>query len=186
MSRLDGPDVGHASGEKSTRSGRRDSNPRPSAWKADALPTELLPPRHQPQRASWCLKSGGGRIRTFEASRRLIYSQVHLSTLAPHRLVVRLPRPRLHVGSTSWRWDSNPQPAAYKAAALPVELRQHVGRPIVEPCRLGSPVWTSLLIYSGLPSVKRVVSVFDSLRPSQPQKYAQFQGWGASHWRLTS
>ncbi len=26
-----------------TWSGRRDSNPRPSAWKADALPTELLP-----------------------------------------------------------------------------------------------------------------------------------------------
>lgn len=26
-----------------TLSGRRDSNPRPSAWKADALPTELLP-----------------------------------------------------------------------------------------------------------------------------------------------
>ena len=24
-------------------SGRRGSNPRPSAWKADALPTELLP-----------------------------------------------------------------------------------------------------------------------------------------------
>jgi hypothetical protein len=26
-------------------SGRRGSNPRPSAWKADALPTELLPPK---------------------------------------------------------------------------------------------------------------------------------------------
>ena len=26
-----------------TGSGRRGSNPRPSAWKADALPTELLP-----------------------------------------------------------------------------------------------------------------------------------------------
>ncbi len=26
------------------QSGRRESNPRPSAWKADALPTELLPP----------------------------------------------------------------------------------------------------------------------------------------------
>ncbi len=25
------------------KSGRRDSNPRPSAWEADALPTELLP-----------------------------------------------------------------------------------------------------------------------------------------------
>ena len=28
---------------KKSMSGRRDSNPRPSAWKADALPTELLP-----------------------------------------------------------------------------------------------------------------------------------------------
>ncbi len=26
-------------------SGKRDSNSRPSAWKADALPTELFPPR---------------------------------------------------------------------------------------------------------------------------------------------
>ena len=24
----------------------------------------------------------------------------------------------------SWRWDSNPQPADYKSAALPIELRQ--------------------------------------------------------------
>ena len=32
-------------GFDSTSSGRRDSNPRPSAWKADALPTELLPLR---------------------------------------------------------------------------------------------------------------------------------------------
>jgi hypothetical protein len=29
--------------KKPRLSGRRDSNPRPSAWKADALPTELLP-----------------------------------------------------------------------------------------------------------------------------------------------
>ena len=26
-----------------TQSGKRDSNPRPSAWEANALPTELLP-----------------------------------------------------------------------------------------------------------------------------------------------
>ena len=25
----------------------------------------------------------------------------------------------------SWRWDSNPQPADYKSAALPIELHQH-------------------------------------------------------------
>ena len=26
----------------------------------------------------------------------------------------------------SWRWDSNPQPADYKSAALPIELRQQI------------------------------------------------------------
>ena len=36
---------------------RRDSNSQPSAWKADALPIELL---------SLVLYSGGRRIRTFE------------------------------------------------------------------------------------------------------------------------
>lgn len=29
------------------RSGQRDSNPRPSAWEADALPAELCPPAHK-------------------------------------------------------------------------------------------------------------------------------------------
>ena len=29
--------------QNSLWSGKRDSNPRPSAWEADALPTELLP-----------------------------------------------------------------------------------------------------------------------------------------------
>gem|GEM_PF-5062992 len=29
----------------------------------------------------------------------------------------------------SWRWDSNPQPADYKSAALPIELRQHTTGP---------------------------------------------------------
>src|SRR5215216_127959 len=38
-------------------SGRRDSNSRPSAWKADALPTELHPPKKFP--------GAGGRIRTY-------------------------------------------------------------------------------------------------------------------------
>ena len=46
------------------KSGRRDSNPRPSAWKANALSTELLP-HFQP-----C-----GQIR------QQIYSLPHLATL---------------------------------------------------------------------------------------------------------
>ena len=32
--------------------------------------------------------------------------------------------PELFRDLLSWRWDSNPQPADYKSAALPVELRQ--------------------------------------------------------------
>ena len=31
---------------------------------------------------------------------------------------------RFFVFLWSWRWDSNPQPADYKSAALPIELRQ--------------------------------------------------------------
>src|SRR5690242_4426444 len=37
------PWIGRAADRLDTRSGRRGSNPRPSAWEADALPTELLP-----------------------------------------------------------------------------------------------------------------------------------------------
>ena len=51
-------------------SGRRDSNPRPSAWKANALSTELLP------------QVGGQRwIRTTEGVSQQIYSLPHLATL---------------------------------------------------------------------------------------------------------
>ena len=61
-------------------SGRRGSNSRPSAWKADALSTELLP--H---------KKGGRRwIRTTEGIRQQIYSLPHLATLVFARPVFRL------------------------------------------------------------------------------------------------
>ena len=30
-------------------------------------------------------------------------------------------------GLWSWWWDSNPRPADYKSAALPIELHQHIG-----------------------------------------------------------
>ena len=50
-------------------SGRRGSNPRPSAWKADALSTELLP------------QCGRRWIRTTEGINQQIYSLPHLATL---------------------------------------------------------------------------------------------------------
>ena len=52
-------------------SGRRGSNSRPSAWKADALSTELLPQ----------LLSGRRWIRTTEGINQQIYSLPHLATL---------------------------------------------------------------------------------------------------------
>ena len=64
------------------KSGRRGSNPRPSAWKADALPTELLPPE--------TTKSGESRIRTYEGVRQQIYSLPQLATLvSPHIVVIQ-------------------------------------------------------------------------------------------------
>ena len=45
--------LGRVCSYHNTLSGRRDSNPRPSAWEANALPTEPLP-RHHPFRVLWC------------------------------------------------------------------------------------------------------------------------------------
>ena len=57
-------------------SGRRGSNSRQSAWKADALPTELLPQEECGRR--W--------IRTTEVVRQQIYSLPHLATLVFARI----------------------------------------------------------------------------------------------------
>ena len=103
------------------QSGRRGSNPRHQAWKACALPAELLPQtsiahilRHdaslhftslhftslhftsllarQPSPHQPHDNNGGGRIRTFEGLRRQIYSLLPLATWVPHRSVTVLPR----------------------------------------------------------------------------------------------
>ena len=82
------------------KSGRPGSNRRHSAWKADALPTELLP--HF---------SGESRIRTCEGKNQQIYS---LSSLAAW-----VSPPSLFLfQNQSRRRDSNPRPADYKSAAL--------------------------------------------------------------------
>src|SRR5512133_377284 len=72
-------------------SGRRNSNPRPLAWKANALPTELLPliflfqkNGHSASRPivpgllGFC---GESRIRTYEVIRQQIYSLPQLAAL---------------------------------------------------------------------------------------------------------
>ncbi len=88
-------------------SGKRDSNPRPSAWKADALAAELFPPRTVAERV---MRGGGGRIRTSEGVRRQIYSLLPLAARAP--LQVHRPPPGKR-GST----DAGPLALACRGAA---------------------------------------------------------------------
>ena len=68
------------------KSGRRGSNSRPLAWKANALSTELLP--HcafcDPNRST--LLSGKRWIRTTEGKNQQIYSLPHLATLVSSRI----------------------------------------------------------------------------------------------------
>ncbi len=82
-------------------SGRRGSNPPPIAWKAIALPNELLP-----LDVLW-----GEEDSNLRRLRQQIYSLPHLTTLVPPQL--------LHHFKELSRWrDSNPRPADYKSAAL--------------------------------------------------------------------
>ena len=64
-------------------SGRRGSNPPPIAWKAIALPNELLPPVEVGLR-------GGGWTRTTELFRGQIYSLLQLPLCDSPNIVVRL------------------------------------------------------------------------------------------------
>lgn len=101
-------------------SGRRGSNSRHSAWKADALPTELLP-------LVWA-----GKDSNLRRLSQQIYSLPPLATWVPapksnrfYENPVLLCTHSFKFKSKSWRRDLNPRPADYKSAALPAELRQH-------------------------------------------------------------
>ena len=59
---------------------------------------------------------------------RQIYSLLPLATREPTHIPM-LPRFK----EWSWRWDLNPQPADYKSAALPIELRQPILRSTATP-----------------------------------------------------
>ena len=104
---LSGPHLqGHHSKIFSFLSGRRDSNPRPTAWKAVTLPTELLPHAFHSvyykelDRRTWtsffhpAKKSGQGRIRTFEGMSRQIYSLMRLTASLPARQLCSTKRTR--------------------------------------------------------------------------------------------
>src|SRR5574342_1278600 len=138
-------------------SGKRDSNPRPPAWKAGALPLSYsrvaLSHVDRRTRAACPLAASSGSLSLFDRPpaprwwrgedlnpRRRSPADLqsapfgHLGTspcrpwtpveLAPptdgRRWLRKLPGARPDSSRWSWRRESNPRPAAYKAAALPL------------------------------------------------------------------
>ena len=111
-------------------SGRPGSNRPPSAWKADALPNELLPLVHTflfktkilNFRICTCSLFLGGerRIRTFELEedRFTVCCRWPLDYLPNLFEEIK----KNYYKEQSRRRDSNPRPADYKSAALPAEL----------------------------------------------------------------
>src|SRR5574339_177203 len=109
-----------------SESGRRGSNSPPIAWKAIALPNELLPLVHQIYNPVKTKNSsiiqpeynpvycGQGWIRTTELVRGQIYSLLPLATW----LLAQL----------SHLSESNQRPTDYKSVALPAELKWRLFR----------------------------------------------------------
>ena len=95
------------------KSGRPGSNRRHSAWKADALPTELLPHfnRYEYLQINLifqiCIVGRAG----FEPAK---VKPTDLQSVLVGRLSIS---PNLVIYKSRWR-DSNPRPADYKSAAL--------------------------------------------------------------------
>ena len=84
-------------------SGRRGSNPPPIAWKAIALPNELLP------QAWW------GRVDSNH--RTLPRTDLQSVAIATMRLPLSFSHPIAEIERSRWR-DSNPRQADYKSATL--------------------------------------------------------------------
>ena len=66
---------------KQKSSGKRGSNPRPPAWKASALSTELFPRINHDFRDGYFVIGGSRWIRTTEGENQQIYSLPHLAAL---------------------------------------------------------------------------------------------------------
>ena len=119
-------------------SGRRGSNPRPLAWKANALPTELLPQfsflRRAPlpsfrkeataRRTVWAEMDSNHRSRKTADLQSAPFGHSGIRPILEFQELVSADsfRPLSRPGKTSsppsrWR-DSNPRPADYKSAAL--------------------------------------------------------------------
>ena len=98
-------------------SGRRDSNPRPSAWKADALPTELLPHALSLKSEPQTVNVGAIGIEPIQTESPDLQSGPALQLRRAPAEIILSNVIHLVAFPSQWR-DSNPRPADYKSAAL--------------------------------------------------------------------
>ena len=104
---------GSASSRTKKWSGRRDSNPRPSPWQGDALPTEPLPPaRFRPPNGGAESQNRTGDTAIFS---RVLYQLSHLGPMANQALAARRRREDYHAPRSA----SKP-PAGRAGAAIAV------------------------------------------------------------------
>ena len=98
---------GSASSRTKKWSGRRDSNPRPSPWQGDALPTEPLPPaRFRPPNGGAESQNRTGDTAIFS---RVLYQLSYLGPMANQALAARRRREDYHAPRSA----SKPQDRAW-------------------------------------------------------------------------
>ncbi len=105
-------------------SGKRGSNPRPSAWEADALPTELFPLAKHPKPASGSVKKSFPRHRAAGDPQQR--SRAPLRIKSPRGQVKRIPILPAPPFSAFTRLDP-PLPAAFRLPWLRPPLHRSYG-----------------------------------------------------------
>ena len=105
-------------------SGRPGSNRPPSAWKADALPNELLPLNISfTRRTIEVGRTGFEPVKTRSTDlQSVLVGRLSISPKLLHAVFQKQPH-RISL-KKSRRKDSNHRPADYKSAALPAELHR--------------------------------------------------------------
>ena len=106
--------------QQTSLSGRRGSNPRPTAWKAVALPTELLPHKINCTYTWWGKKDSNLRRHKSADLQSAPFGRSGISPDSPANTSRRF---TLCKCTRSHLSESNQRPTDYKSVALPAELK---------------------------------------------------------------
>ena len=120
---------GSASSRTKKWSGRRDSNPRPSPWQGDALPTEPLPPaRFRPPNGGAESQNRTGDTAIFS---RVLYQLSYLGPMANQALAARRRREDYHAPRSASKprtGPERPEPDRCDGRSGQILMGGHLGR----------------------------------------------------------